>query len=112
MTYELCIQHGKTLYYPPVVDGVTIEWDRKGQPGKLTFEVVKTDALNFAEGDACRFSVDGTPLFFGIKNKKSRQGKSPKQIKVTVYDQLYYLKNKDYFQYENKGLFHYFGQFQ
>lgn len=102
MTYELWIQHGKTLYYPPVVDGVTIEWDRKGQPGKLTFEVVKTDALSFAEGDACRFSVDGTPLFFGFVFEKSRQGKSPKQIKVTVYDQLYYLKNKDYFQYENK----------
>ena len=102
MTYELWIQHGKTLYYPPVVDGVTIEWNRKGQPGKLTFEVVKTDALSFAEGDACRFSVDGTPLFFGFVFEKSRQGKSPKQIKVTVYDQLYYLKNKDYFQYENK----------
>lgn len=102
MTYELWIQHGKTLYFPPVVDGVTIEWDRKGQPGKLSFEVVKTDALNFAEGDACRFSVDGTPLFFGFVFEKSRQGKNPKQIKVTVYDQLYYLKNKDYFQYENK----------
>ncbi|MCH5192175.1 MAG: hydrolase [Oscillospiraceae bacterium] len=102
MTYELFIQHGTALYYPPVVDGVTIEWDRKGQPGKLSFEVVKTDALNFAEGDACRFSVDGTPLFFGFVFEKSRQGSNPKQIKVTVYDQLYYLKNKDYFQYENK----------
>lgn len=102
MTYELFIQHGTTLYYPPVVDGVTIEWDRKGQPGKLSFEVIKTDALNFAEGDACRFSVNGEPLFFGFVFEKSRQGSSPKQIKVTVYDQLYYLKNKDYFQYENK----------
>lgn len=102
MTYELFIQHGTTLYYPPVVDGVTIEWDRKGQPGKLSFEVIKTDALNFAEGDACRFSVNGEPLFFGFVFEKSRQGSNPKQIKVTVYDQLYYLKNKDYFQYENK----------
>lgn len=102
MTYELFIQHGKTLMYPPVVDGVTIEWDRKGQPGKLTFEVVKTDGLTFTEGDACRFSVNGAPLFFGFVFEKSRQGSNDKVIKVTVYDQLYYLKNKDYFQYENK----------
>ena len=102
MTYELFIQHGKTLMYPPIVDGVAIEWDRKGQPGKMTFEVVKTDGLNFAEGDACRFSVDGKPLFYGFVFEKSRQGSNDKVIKVTVYDQLYYLKNKDYFQYENK----------
>ena len=102
MTYELWIQHGKVLYFPPVVDGVTIEWDRKGQPGKLSFEVIKTETLNFSEGDACRFSVNGEPMFFGFVFEKSRQGKNPKQIKVTVYDQLYYLRNKDYFQYENK----------
>lgn len=102
MTYELFIQHGKTLMYPPIVDDVTIEWERKGQPGKLTFEVVKTDGLSFSEGDACRFSVDGSPLFFGFVFEKSRQGSNDKVIKVTVYDQLYYLKNKDYFQYENK----------
>ena len=102
MTYELFIQHEMTLYFPPVVDGVTIEWDRKGQPGKLSFEVVKTDALNFSEGDPCRFSVDGEPLFFGFVFEKSRQGKTPQRIKVTVYDQLYYLKNKDFFQYTNK----------
>ena len=51
MTYELLIQHGKTLYYPPVVDGVTIEWERQGQPGKLSFSVVKTENLSFEEGD-------------------------------------------------------------
>lgn len=102
MTYELFIQHGTTLMYPPVVDGVTIEWQRKGQPGKLTFECIKTDELDFAEGDACRFSVDGTPLFYGFVFEKSRSGSESKQIKVTVYDQLYYLNNKDYFQYENK----------
>jgi hypothetical protein len=102
MTYELLIQHGKTLMYPPIVDGVTIEWERKGQPGKLSFEVVKTDNLSFEEGDACRFSVDGTSLFYGFVFEKSRQGSNPKKIKVTVYDQLYYLKNKDTYVYTNK----------
>ena len=72
MTYELFIQHGSTLMFPPIVDGVTIEWQRKGQPGKLTFECIKTDGLDFAEGDACRFSVDGTPMFYGFVFEKSR----------------------------------------
>lgn len=102
MMTELFIQHENTLYFPPVADGVTIEWDRKGQPGKLSFEVIKTEALNFSEGDPCRFSVNGEPMFFGFVFEKSRQGKTPQRIKVTVYDQLYYLKNKDFFQYSNK----------
>lgn len=102
MTYELLIQHGKTIMYPPVVDGVTVEWERQGQPGKLTFEVIKTDALSFEEGDPCRFSVNGEPLFYGFVFNKSRSGSNPKNIKVTVYDQLYYLKNKDTYVYSNK----------
>ena len=51
MSYELLIQHGSNIMYPPTVEGVTIEWERKGQPGKLTFEVVKTPGLSFQEGD-------------------------------------------------------------
>jgi len=102
MTYELFIQHEKTLMFPPIVDGVTIEWERQGQPGKLTFEIVKTANLSFEEGDACRFSVDGTPLFYGFVFDKSRSGDNPDVIKVTVYDQLYYLKNKDTYVYSNK----------
>ena len=102
MSYELLIQHGSSIMLPPVVEGVTIEWERKGQPGKLTFEVVKTDGLSFQEGDPCRFSVDGTPIFYGFIFEKSRKGSSPKVIKCIAYDQLYYLKNKDTYVYEDK----------
>lgn len=102
MSYELLIQHGTKIMYPPVVEGVTIEWERQGQPGKLTFEVVKTDGLSFQEGDPCRFSVDGTPMFYGFVFEKSRNGSNPNVIKCTVYDQLYYLKNKDTYVYSNK----------
>lgn len=102
MSYELLIQHGDKLLLPPVVEGVTIEWERQGQPGKLTFEVVKTDGLYFEEGDPCRFSVDGTPCFYGFVFEKSRKGSNPNVIKCIVYDQLYYLKNKDTYVYENK----------
>ena len=102
MSYELLIQHGTKIMYPPVLEGVSIEWERQGQPGKLTFEVVKTDGLSFQEGDPCRFSVDGTPMFYGFVFEKSRKGSEPNIIKCTVYDQLYYLKNKDTYVYSNK----------
>jgi len=102
VTFELLIQHGKQLMYPPVVEGVTIEWERAGQPGKLIFEVVKTDKLNFEEGDPCRFAVDGTPIFYGFVFEKGRKGSNPHVIQCVAYDQLYYLKNKDTYVYENK----------
>lgn len=102
MSYELLVQSGSTIMFPPMVEDVTIEWERKGQPGKLTFEAVLTDSLNFQEGDPCRFSVDGTPMFYGFVFEKSRKGSNSSTVKVTVYDQLYYLKNKDTYVYANK----------
>ena len=88
---------------PPIVDGVNIEWQRKGQPGKMTFSVVKTPELSFGEGDAVRFSVDGKPFFYGFVFEKSRTGLENKKLDVTVYDQLYYLtKNKDTYVFEDK----------
>ena len=87
---------------PPTAEGVTIEWERKGQPGKLTADVVKTPGLSFQEGDPCRFSVDGVPIFYGFIFNKGRKGSNPNVIAITAYDQLYYLKNKDTYVYENK----------
>lgn len=102
MTYELIIQHGNNIMIPAVAEDVAIEWERQGQPGKMTFEVVKTDGLSFQEGDPCRFSVDSIPIFYGFVFEKSRKGSNPKAIKVTAYDQLYYLKNKDTYVYTDK----------
>ena len=102
MTYELIIQHGNSIMIPAVAEDVAIEWERQGQPGKMTFEVVKTDGLSFQEGDPCRFSVDSIPIFYGFVFEKSRKGNNPKAIKVTAYDQLYYLKNKDTYVYTDK----------
>ena len=102
MSYELMIQHGNNIMLPAVVEDVAIEWERQGQPGKMTFEVAKTDGLSFQEGDPCRFSMDGASIFYGFVFEKSRKGSNPKIIKVTAYDQLYYLKNKDTYVYTNK----------
>lgn len=102
MTCELLIAHNGVIMLPPVVESVSIEWERQGQPGKLTAQVVKTPGLSFQEGDPCRFSVDGTPLFYGFVFEKSRKGSSDELIQITVYDQLYYFKNKDTYVYTGK----------
>lgn len=102
MICTLMIQHNGRMMLPPVVEGASIEWERKGQPGRLTAEVVKTPGLSFQEGAPCRFDVDGTPVFYGFVFDKARKGSSSSVITVTAYDQLYYLKNKDTYVYENK----------
>ena len=71
MVAQIIIQHGDKLYYPAVEEGITLEWNRKGSPGKLKFSVVNDDVIDFQEGDAVRFSVDGTDMFYGFVFEKS-----------------------------------------
>lgn len=96
---KLAIQNGKMLYAPLVEDGVTWETARKGVPGKLEFSVVKDKVLSFQEGNAVSIQVDDKDLFYGyvFTKKRNKDG----TIKVTAYDQLRYLKNKDTYNYEN-----------
>lgn len=98
--YELYITNkGKT--YKPIIEG-NPEWEttRAGQPGKLTFNVVKDNIIDFQEGNPVIFRVDGQDVFFGFVFTKGRD--KDQIIKVTAYDQLRYLKNKDTYVYENK----------
>lgn len=82
-----------------------VEWSTylEGQPGKLTFTVHKTDGVAFWEGATVWFSVDGELIFQGIVFKKERT-QDVDLIKVTAYDFLVYLKNKDAFVFEQKTL--------
>ena len=102
MKADLIIQYGDTIYYPVIEEGITLDWERKGSPGKLKFSCIKDDALYFQEGNAVKLAVDGTDLFYGFVFTKSRSGKSPYLIEVTAYDQLRYFKNKDTYVYSNK----------
>lgn len=97
---ELLIQNGSAVYQP-IVEG-TLKWEteRKGQPGKLTFSVIPDGIINFQEGNPVRLSVDGKSLFYGFVFKKERS--KDRIIKVTAYDQMRYLKNKDTYVYANK----------
>lgn len=91
--YELMIQNQGTIYFPLVEDGVTWETERKGSPGRLSFSVVKDAGLNFQEGNPVSFKVNGINVFYGFVFSKQRSKDG--LIRVTAYDQLRYLKNKD-----------------
>lgn len=97
---ELLIQNGNTVYSPVVEEGITLELARQGLPGKLNFTVVKDEILNFQEGNAVRMKVNGQNAFYGFIFTKGRD--KGNTIKVTAYDQLRYLKNKDTYRYVNK----------
>ena len=102
MSVELLIGNelGTKAYLPAVKEGIEWTTERKNTPGKLSFEVLKDDALNFSEGSAVRMKENGDEVFFGFVFKQQRS--KEQIITVTAYDQLRYLKNKDTIVYENK----------
>ncbi|WP_313524805.1 XkdQ/YqbQ family protein [Anaerotignum sp.] len=97
---HLKIINGDKEYIPVVVGEVQWSTERAGAPGKLTFEVVKDEILNFQEGNAVHLYVDEVPIFYGfVFQKKRSKGET---ISVTAYDQLRYLKNKDSYLFVGK----------
>lgn len=102
MEVELLIADpsGNKAYLPIVEEGIEWSTERRSTPGKLTFNVLKDDIINFQEGAAVRLKVDGKPVFFGFVFTKKRD--KDQIITVTAYDQLRYLNNKDTYVYENK----------
>lgn len=93
---EILILNGKTVYRPLIVGVVSVSFAME-TVGKLEFSVVKDEALIFHEGAPVSFMVGKTPFFKGFVFAKGR-GKED-LIKVTCYDQIRYLKNKDTYQY-------------
>lgn len=98
----LTIQHNGTVFSPPVEEGVQIEWERTGSPGKLTFTTIKctNGDMSFSEGDPVCFYYDNKPVFMGYVFTKKRDKEH--LIEVTCYDQIRYLKNKYTYVFENK----------
>lgn len=98
----LTIQHNGRVFSPPVKDGVKIEWERTGSPGKLTFTTIKSfvEDMSFQEGDPVCFYYDNKPVFMGYVFTKNRDREH--HIEVTCYDQIRYLKNKYTYLFEKK----------
>ena len=99
---RLTIQHDNILFEPPVEEGIQIEWERTGSPGKLTFNVINmgTPIVSFSEGDQVCFYYDNKLVFVGYVFTKKRDRENI--ITVTCYDQIRYLKNKYTYVFENK----------
>lgn len=97
----LTIQHNGEIFSPPVKEGVQIEWERTGSPGKLTFTTPKVANMDFQEGDPVCFYFDDKLVFMGYVFTKKRDREH--HIEVTCYDQIRYLKNKYTYVFENKS---------
>lgn len=92
--YNLHIVHDGIDYQPLVADEV--EWDTTwiDSASTLKFKVLKTEGLNFHNGDIVIFRDGNKGVFYGYLFEKSRSG-SDGLITCTAYDQLRYLKNKE-----------------
>jgi len=99
-SFELFIDNNGDIQKPAVVDGVRWETRRAGVPGKLVFEVLMDEIADFVEGNPVRLMVNDENLFFGFIF--SRRRTKSNIVKVTAYDQMRYLQNKDTYVYTNK----------
>lgn len=100
MNAELIITNGDNTYMPALLEGVTWDTERTGTPSRLTFEVVQDSTLKIEEGNAVRFRWKNNNVFYGFIFTINRDKENI--LKITCYDQLRYLKNKDTYWYKNK----------
>ena len=93
-------RNGVTFDVSKVVSDLTITTYLEDNPGKLEFTILATSPLTFAEGATVSVVLDGYNMFKGYVFKRSRS-EGTNKFKVTCYDQLRYLKNKDSRVFEN-----------
>ncbi|WP_413778137.1 hydrolase [Caproicibacterium sp. XB1] len=95
---KLVYKNRGAWYQPSVCEGLTWETSRSGSPGVLTWDMYTNHVID--PGDEVRLTdFDTWKLFRGFVFT-TQHGKDGK-VKVTAYDQLRYLKNKDTYIYEN-----------
>lgn len=87
-------RRGITYDISDAVSDMKITTYLEDNPGKLEFTVLAKSPLEFWEGATVSVILDGYNMFKGFVFKKKRD-ENVKSIKVTCYDQLRYLQNKD-----------------
>lgn len=92
-------KNDKSFDVSQVVSDMTITTYLYDNPGKCEFTIEAISPLTFYEGAAVSVIIDGFKMFKGYVFKKNRN-QEVKTIKVTAYDQLRYLKNKDFRVFE------------
>lgn len=97
----LISNEGRTKFFQPVLkEGIEWTTKRRSEPGKLTFQVLQDEILDFSEGSQVRFSESGVPLFLGYVFKRQRS--KDRLVSVTAWDQIRYMKNESKRVYSNK----------
>ena len=99
-SFELYVDNNGNIQKPSVLDGLRWESWRAGSPSKLTFDVMRDEAANFREGNPVILKMNGENMFFGFVFSKRRD--KAHIIRVTAYDQMRYLRNKDTYVYTDK----------
>lgn len=94
-------RHGKTFDVSQVTSDMTITTYMDDNPGKCEFTVEGISPLAFWEGATVSVIVDGFGIYKGFVFKKKRN-ENARTIKVTCFDQMRYLKNKDSKVFEGK----------
>lgn len=96
---NVLINNGKTKFYVVVKDGAKLTWERRGTPGKFTFDT--KSAYSIEEGNSILVTVDGVKMFYGFVFTRSMSKDG--FMSITAYDQLRYLKNKECIIYKHKS---------
>ena len=101
MTVNIMISNGKEAYIPSLKEGIQLDLERKGSPGKLKFSFFNDGNIKAEEGNQVKLTVDGIDVFFGFLFSKKISSQDSSFVECTAYDQLRYLKNKDTYSYNN-----------
>lgn len=97
MNIEVIVQNtnnGIIYDISDVAKNIKFDTEIQDNPGKLTFDILRPDILNYvSEGSPVSLKVKGINVFWGYVFKIGKNNK--KIISVTAYDQLRYFKYKD-----------------
>jgi hypothetical protein len=100
LTMVVHVKKTDEYFVPAVLDDLRLELHRKGAPGKMTFKVVRDEALKMGYGDTIDVTWKGKQFFHGFVFEKKKT--KDDLWSVTAYDQMRYLLNKDTFSYVAK----------
>lgn len=92
-------RYGRTWDISNAIYKLSISTYLSGNPGKCTFDLIKSGEVAFWEGATVSIELDGVKMFKGFLFKKDRK-EDTDIISCTCYDQLRYLKNKDSYVFE------------
>lgn len=92
-------RYGKLWDISKAISNLSITTYMEGNPGKCTFDLIKSGEVAFWEGATVSIEVDGVKMFRGFVFKKERD-ENVDIISCTCYDQLRFLKNKDSYVFE------------